>query len=499
MLEAGRRFRDEDFPKNSWHLKDFLFAPKLGCYGIQRFHALPDVTIMAGAGVGGGSLVYANTLYVPPKMFFDDPQWAGITDWATELAPYYDQAMRMLGVVMYVGQNPSDVVMKAVADEMGVGHTYTNTPVGVFFGNGPGLESPDPYFGGRGPARNGCLECGECCTGCRHNAKNTLPKNYLGLAEAAGATVHPMTTVTAIRPGAEGGYAVAAERTGPAWSRRRRTFTAEHVIVAAGTYNTQRLLHRMRDAGHLPNLSRRLGELTRTNSESVLGALTKHRDVDYTQGVAVTSSFHPDPDTHIQAPRYGKGSNLLGLLGTVLTDEESGVPRWRTWAGVVLSNPGDVIDGLKVRHWSERCMVIAAMQPLDNSLTVSSGKGRTGRWRLIASKVRASQTPTPSRSRTGWQNGSRRRSTAPRTATSARCSVLRSQSISSVARSSAPTPTQVSSTRTTGSTAIRDCMSWTGPRSLPTSGPTLLSPSRPRPSARWRCGPTRASGTPGPN
>ncbi|MEI2643407.1 MAG: FAD-dependent oxidoreductase [Candidatus Nanopelagicales bacterium] len=174
VIEAGRRLDDADLPKTSWRTKDFLWAPALGCYGVQRIHMLPDAIILAGAGVGGGSLVYANTLYVPPEPFFKDKQWAHITDWQSELAPYYDQAKRMLGVVQNPTMTPADVELKAVAEEMGVGDTFTLTPVGVYFGDGPGVDAPDPFFGGRGPQRTGCIECGECMTGCRHNAKNTL-------------------------------------------------------------------------------------------------------------------------------------------------------------------------------------------------------------------------------------------------------------------------------------------------------------------------------------
>jgi len=200
VLEAGRRFTESTYAKNSWDIPNFLWAPALGCFGIQRIHVLKDVAILAGAGVGGGSLVYANTLYVPGDRFFNDPQWSHITNWKTELAPYYDQAQRMLGVEQNPTLTPSDKVMQEVASDMGVGDTFTLTPVGVFFGEGRGKTSNDPYFGGAGPARTGCIECGECMTGCRFNAKNTLPKNYLGLAEAAGAEVFPMTTVTHVEP-----------------------------------------------------------------------------------------------------------------------------------------------------------------------------------------------------------------------------------------------------------------------------------------------------------
>src|SRR5829696_8941670 len=228
VLEAGRRFNDEDFAKTSWNLRKFLWAPKLGMYGIQRIHLLRNVMILAGAGVGGGSLNYANTLYVPPEPFFADGQWSSVTDWRAELMPHYDQAQRMLGVVKNPTFTDADRIVKQVADEMGVGDTWVPTPVGVFFGpdgeKAPGKTVPDPYFGGAGPARTGCIEVGECMTGCRHNAKNTLLKNYLYLAERAGARIHELTTVTAVRPLDAGGYAVETVRTG-AWRAKKSAKT----------------------------------------------------------------------------------------------------------------------------------------------------------------------------------------------------------------------------------------------------------------------------------
>jgi cholesterol oxidase len=393
VMEAGRRFDETNYPKTSWRLRSFLWAPMLGCTGLQRIHVLKDVVVLAGAGVGGGSLVYANTLYVPPKRFFEDPQWSGITDWADELAPYYDQASRMLGVEDNPTMTPSDAVMKAIADDMGVGHTFRMTPVGVYFGDGPGVEAEDPYFGGVGPRRTGCIECGECMTGCRHNAKNTLPKNYLGLAEDAGAAVHALTTVVSVEPRAEGGYTVTTKHTG-AWSKRTRTFSAEHVIFAAGTYNTQRLLHQMRDEGRLPRLSRMLGRLSRTNSESILGAVAKSADADYTRGVAITSSFYPDESTHVEPVRYGKGSNSMGLLQSVLTRPEPGVPRWKTWTKELWKQRANAAYLLNVRKWSERSVISLVMQPVDNSLTLTGARGLLGRWKLTTNKDESNPAPT---------------------------------------------------------------------------------------------------------
>ncbi len=397
VIEAGRRFDESTYPKNSWDLRNFLWAPKLGCFGLQRIHRLPNALILAGAGVGGGSLVYANTLYVPPPEFFADRQWSGITDWATELAPYYDQASRMLGVIVNPTMTPADDAMLAVATEMGVESTFRLTPVGVFFGGDgtpdPGVTVDDPFFGGVGPARTGCMQCGECMTGCRHNAKNTLPKNYLGLAESAGAVVMPLTTVVSIDP-AGAGWMVGVERTG-AWIRKeRRVLRAPQVVVAAGTYSTARLLHRMRDDGRLPALSPTLGRLTRTNSESLVGAVAKDRSIDFTSGVAITSSFHPDAHTHVEPVRYGKGSNSMALLGTVLTDEEPGRARWRTWLAGVAREPVALNLVSTTRRWSERTVIALVMQSLDNSIVVSSTRSKLGRWRLTSRQGEGTPNPT---------------------------------------------------------------------------------------------------------
>ncbi|WP_072802887.1 GMC oxidoreductase [Rhodococcoides yunnanense] len=378
VLESGRRFADDELPKTSWRLRKYLWAPAIGCYGVQRIHLLPDVLVMAGAGVGGGSLNYANTLYQPPKRFFDDPQWGNITDWHRELGPYYDQAKRMLGVEKNPTITQSDKVMKEVADDMGVGETFTSTPVGVFFGTA-GEKSPDPFFGGVGPSRTGCTECGSCMTGCRVGAKNTLVKNYLYLAEHAGAQVFPLTTVTAVRPATGGGYEVVTRRTGGKLRRTETVMTADQVVFAAGTYGTQKLLLAMKETGRLPALSERIGSLVRTNSEAVLAATARGRDVDYTQGVAITSSFHPDDHTHIEPVRYGKGSNAIGLLQTVLSDGGGRTPRLLKTVGVALRHPGAALRSLSVRRWSERTVIALVMQTDDNSLELGSTKGLFGR------------------------------------------------------------------------------------------------------------------------
>ena len=380
VVEAGRRWTDDTLPKTSWDVRRFVWAPKLGCYGIQRISKVGKVVVLAGAGVGGGSLNYANTLYQPPAPFFQDPSWGHITDWQAELAPWYDQARRMLGVVQNPTMTPADDVMLAVAKDMGVGHTFALTPVGVFFGRDgaqePGCTVADPFFGGAGPERTGCTQCGACMTGCRVGAKNTLVKNYLYLAESAGAQVFADTTVTEVRPRTAGGFTVATVRTA-GWTRRSpRAFTADQVVLAAGTLGTQKLLHRMRDTRVLPQISARLGMLTRTNSESLVGAQTKRVTTDFTQGVAITSSFHPDAVTHIEPCRYGKGSNLMGLMQTVMTDGGGRTPRAVKAIGQMVRHPMTFARILVPTRWSERTIISLVMQTLDNSITTYRRFGR---------------------------------------------------------------------------------------------------------------------------
>ncbi len=388
VLEAGARFDDKDFPKTSWDIKKFLFAPAIGCYGIQRIHALRDVLILAGAGVGGGSLVYANTLYQPGDSYFQDQQWAHITDWKSELSQWYDQARRMLGVQKNPYFSPSDQVMQEVAESMGVGETFTLAPLGVYFGEA-GKSVPDPYFGGKGPARTGCINCGECMSGCRHNAKNTLPKNYLGLAEGAGVKVFPLTTATDLKYKGEK-WRISTKQTAGIFGEKGATFIAKDVVIAAGTYNTQKLLHTLKATGRLPRISSTLGDKSRTNSEALTGAILKSADHNFTQGSAITSSFYVDEQTHIEPVRYGKGSNVMGLLQTIATDGYSPQERRAHWWQQVKADQSLLVRLLDVRKWSERTVIALVMQNVDSSLKVRAKKSIFG-WRLTSSND--GQTP----------------------------------------------------------------------------------------------------------
>ena len=395
VIEAGRRFSDDELAKTTWDVRKYLWAPALRCFGIQRMHPLRDVMVTAGAGVGGGSLVYAAVLFRPGDAFYGDPQWAHITDWEAELAPHYDQATRMLGVTTSPYVAPTDTAMRKVADDMGVGDTFEPAPLGVYFGS-PGATDPDPFFGGAGPSRTGCTQCGSCLSGCRVGAKNTLLKNYLYLAEGQGATVVPLTTVDAVRPQPDGSFVIDVHRTGSRSRRHRRSLTAGQVVVAAGTWGTQRLLHKMRDEAVLPDLSPRLGELTRTNSENIIGvSRTKlDPDIDFTKGTAVSSSFYPDEQTHIQSVRYGKGSNALSMLQTVATDGSLPTSRLAQALRTIARHPLTWLKVINPRRWSERTLLLLVMQSVDNSITTYTEPGRFGRRKFTSKQGHGEPNPT---------------------------------------------------------------------------------------------------------
>ncbi len=387
VIEAGSRFNDEDFAKNSFDLKRFLFFPRLGLRGIQRIDFLRNVMIMSGAGVGGGSLVYANTLYRPPQSFFKTGSWAKLTDWQKRLAPYYAQAERMLGVETNPFESNSDRALKRVADRMGFGSTFRMTPLGIFFGAKrklqPGTRVADPYFGGKGPARTSCINCGECMTGCRHGSKNTLVKNYLYLAESAGAQVIADTTVIDICDVNDGSYLLSTRSSDAVGLTKPKLITADQVIVAAGALGTAKLLQKVRAKGHLGGLSDQLGALSRTNSESLLGVVSRNDRIDYSEGSAITSSVFPDEHTHIEPVRYGYGSGFMGIMQSVLASGKSGQspnPLRLLW--VTLRNLHRLPKFYNLRKWPQRTLILLVMQSLDNSLTTFAKRTIFGRVKL---------------------------------------------------------------------------------------------------------------------
>ncbi|TYL44855.1 GMC family oxidoreductase [Nocardioides sp. BGMRC 2183] len=374
VLEAGRRWDADTLPRTNWDVRKSIWAPRLGMTGPQRISVLGKCLVFSGAGVGGGSLIYGNTLYEPLPEFYVDPAWGDLADWRSELAPYYDQAKRMLGVTTNPRIGPKDEVLREIAEDLGVEDTFHRTDVGVFFNEGAeGQEVDDPYFGGAGPRRRGCIHCAECMTGCKHNAKNTTTTNYLYLAERAGAEVHELTSVTSVEPDGRGGYRIATQRPDRLVRRGRRTFTARQVVFAAAALGTQRLLHEMRDTGRLPRLSARLGQLTRSNSEAIIGVSAKDR-FDFAQGVAISSSIHPEAQTHVEVVGYGKGQNAMFLQTLPMTD--GGAFRFlRMLLGAVL-HPVRFLRSQDARRASERSVILLVMQSLDNSLTSFRHRGR---------------------------------------------------------------------------------------------------------------------------
>jgi cholesterol oxidase len=397
LIEAGRRFADDELPKSAWDLRRYWFVPGLGMRGIFRLTIFKDVAIVSGAGVGGGSLVYANTLYRAPSRFYQDPQWRGLEDWQVTLAPHYDEAERMLGVVPYDEDDPADDLLREYAHEIGVPDTYAKTRVGVFLGE-PGVTVADPFFGGDGPARTGCTRCGRCMVGCPVGAKNTLVKNYLWFAERAGAQVLPERTVVDIRPlGApdgSDGYAVTTERSG-AWLRRdRQVHTARGVVVSAGALGTNRLLQACRLNGSLPRLSARLGELVRTNSESILAVTLPPGSEDITRRVAITGSIYPDPDTHIETVVYGDAGDGTSPLFTLLVGDGSRVTRPLKLLAAALRHPVLFARTLNPRGWSKRTVIVLVMQSLDNAIALRARPGRRGKVHMRTEQDPERPNPT---------------------------------------------------------------------------------------------------------
>lgn len=368
VVEAGKRWHADEFPRRNWNLRKFLWLPGLGLYGTWRLRLLNGAFILAGSGVGGGSLNYANTLYVPPDVFFDRPSVRRLGG-KEELRPYYDLAGRMLGVVRNPVETAQDLLMKETAAEIGREATYRLTDVAVYFGK-EGEPAADPYFAGEGPDRIGCELCGECMTGCRKDAKNSLDKNYLYFAEKFGARVFAENKVVDIEPlspdGSEGYRVRTRKTTGLLRGRRGLVFRTRGLVVAAGALGTNTLLLDMKRKGRLPNLSAHLGRYARTNSETMLGVRSLAKDADFSRGVAITSSVHPDADTHLEPVRFGRGHDVMSALVAALTDGGKRTPRVLRWFGNELRHP---LRHLRLRRppgWARETIILLAMQTVDN-------------------------------------------------------------------------------------------------------------------------------------
>ncbi len=400
VLECGRRFEDEDFVKTTWNLRSYFWAPKLGLKGILRLTLFKDVFVASGCGVGGGSLGYANTLYRPRERFFRDPQWAHLNeDWESTLRPHFEEAERMLGVTEYTRRGPGDELLKELAEELGVPDSYTPTRVGVFLGE-PGKTVPDPYFGGEGPARTGCIHCGACMPGCRYNAKNTLMKNYLWFAERKGVRIEPERMVVDIRPLGAGdgsdGYEVVSERSG-AWVRKdRRSQRARGVVVAAGPLGTNQLLFRCKLRGSLAGISDQLGYTVRTNSESIPAVTITDDSRDFTRSVAISSSIHPDADTHIENVTYGRGADSMNILwSTLFVGPGNRLTRPLKALGRALAHPLQFARVLWPVKFSRRTVILLVMQTLDNKMRLRPKRSLLGRGNPGLTTEQDPESPNP--------------------------------------------------------------------------------------------------------
>jgi cholesterol oxidase len=373
VLECGARFEDTDFAEETADAKRYYWMPHIGLKGILRMTLFRDIFIGSGCGVGGGSLGYANTLYRARPDFYHSSQWASLADWESELKRHYDEAERMLGVVEYDRDEPADLLLKEFGESIGVGDTYRKTRVGVFLGE-PGVAVADPFFGGEGPERTGCLRCGSCMVGCRFGAKNTLPKNYLWFAEKSGVEIRPERTVIDVKPlngRADGsdGYEVTSVRSGTWMNRARQTLRAKGVVVAAGALGTNRLLQRCKLNRSLPNISDRLGYLVRTNSESIMAVTAPKDDPrDFTHSIAITSSIYTDKDTHIEVVTYGRGGDSQSLLFNMMVHAGSRGTQPLQFLLSALRQPKALIRASQVKDWSRRTIILLVMQTLDNSI-----------------------------------------------------------------------------------------------------------------------------------
>ena len=395
VLEKGKWYKNKDFPKTNWNLKKFLWMPNLFLYGIQCITLLKNVFILHGAGVGGGSLVYANTLLVPPDKAFEDERWIG-GGWKKKLTPYYEKAQDMLGATPAKHLGETDYILKSASKRFNKQDSFTSVDVGVYFGK-PGKKIKDPYFNGKGPDRRGCILCGECMVGCRHNAKNTLDKNYLYLAQKLGAKISAEKEVLSVEEESEGGYVI-KYRKSTGIIRTTRYVKAAKVIFSGGVMGTVKLLLKCKDRMHLPKLSHCLGDYVRTNSESILGIRSQSIDnsKDFTKGIAISAGFKPDDNTHIETCRYGKGQNSMSILTTHIFSKSSFIPTPLLWLSNIFLHPIRFIKDTIPYKWSSQTVILLIMQPVSNYLKLSY-KSRW--WRLFRKSMNSelsSGNPIPS-------------------------------------------------------------------------------------------------------
>jgi len=390
VLEKGKWFTAKDFPTRNWNIKKWLWIPLLQFYGFFKISFFRHITILSGVGVGGGSLVYANTLPLPKQEYFKAESWAHLADWESELAEHYQTAAKMLGTVPNPRLETGDIALQKLAREMGKPDQFQPTNVAVFFGE-PDVTVPDPYFEGKGPVRAGCNFCGGCMTGCRFNAKNTLDKNYLHLAQHLGTTIQAQSEVYDVFPlqDAEGqaGYRVKWKKSTGIY-RNKGEYTARGIIFSGGVLGTIPLLLKLK-LSSLPNLSDQLGFGIRTNSESLIGITTFNKEINFSEGIAIGSILHTDEFSHLEPVRYASGSGFWRLLMSPLVYGSNAFVRMVKAVLISLRHPFQTLRVTFVWDWARRTQILLFMRTLDSTL-----RFRRGLFGIRSQMVKG-KSPTP--------------------------------------------------------------------------------------------------------
>lgn len=377
VIEKGKRWKASDFPKSNWNLKKYLWLPALRFFGFLRLSFFKEVFILSGVGVGGGSLVYANTHMMPPDAFFSNPIWSGIQNWKSLLQPFYATARFMLGSEQYTKENAEDTALKEVAEDMGRVDTYGRVDyVGVYLGD-PNKET-DPYFKGLGPIRKGCIECAGCMVGCRHNAKNTLDKNYLWFAEHLfKATILPETLTSRIEVQPDHTYRIITRSSTRLWRKKKQTFTANGIVVSGGVLGTLDLLLKQKHVYKtLPLLSNRLGENLLTNSEMLSGVVAADRKLNH--GLAISTVFNPDDHTHIELCKFPDHSGAMIRLAVMAAGNGNPFVRTLKMIGNILVHPLDFLRSVFQSNTAQNTVIFLIMQSLQNAMRMKLKRGLFG-------------------------------------------------------------------------------------------------------------------------
>lgn len=384
VIEKGKWYNNKDFPQTNWNLRKWLWLPKFKLFGIMKMTYFRHVAILSGVGVGGGSLVYANTLPTPKRNFFTTGSWSDLEDWEKELAPYYKTASTMLGAVETPKFFDSDNRLKDLAKSIGKKEAYSPTEVAVFFGD-ENKTVKDPYFRGKGPDRKGCNYCGQCMTGCPHNAKNTLDKNYLYLAQQLGCEIiaeHEIKDIVS----KNGGYEVTYKKATSYWGKSKKV-TSKGIVLSGGVLGTTRLLMKLKEKS-LPNLSDRLGEMIRTNNEALIFSVTTDKKTDYTKGVAIGSIIDVDENTHLEPVRYGRKSGFWRLLMWPMVTETNFFKRVGKLLITPFLSPIKWFRTYTVRDFAKQSSILLFMQTIDSTLSFKKN------WLRIGTKVTDGENPS---------------------------------------------------------------------------------------------------------